>query len=90
MVGVLLLLVVVLGGFVAALLYARKKGWLERWGVVASVTSHAHGMRVEQVLRLSPRSSLYRVRDGGQTIVILESNGAAQVIETAPAVKDEP
>ena len=81
---VLLVLVVLLGASVAALWFARKKGWLDRW-VVAPVRSDQGGMKLEQTLRISQRTALHRVRDGDDQYVILESAGTAQFVKRTPA-----
>lgn len=83
-VDVLLILVLLLGSFVAVLWFARKKGWLDRWIVAApgvGVTKRA-GLELEQVLRLSQKSALYRINDGSTRYLVLESAGAAQVLKT--------
>jgi hypothetical protein len=83
-VDVLLILALLLGSFVVALWFARKKGWLDRWIVAApgiGATKRA-GLELEQVLRLSQKSALYRVNDGSTRYLVLESAGAAQVLKT--------
>ena len=82
-VDVLVVLVVLLGASVAALWFARKKGWLDRW-VVAPVRSDQGGMKLEQTLRISQRTALHRVRDGDDQYVILESGGIAQFVKRTP------
>lgn len=86
---VFLMLALLLATFIAAVLIARKMGWLARWGIAATQPDvpAVQQLRVEQTLRLSPRSALYRVRDGEATLLILESNGVAQMVNT-PQVKD--
>lgn len=70
-------LVVVLGLALAGLLFARKKGWLERW--TGAATPAAPTLRIEQRLRLSPRTMLYRVRDGNARYLVLESSANARL-----------
>jgi hypothetical protein len=81
---VMLILVLLLGSFVAVLWFARKKGWLDRWIVAApgiGVTKRG-GLELEQVLRLSQKSAIYRVSDGNTRYLVLESAGVAQVLKT--------
>lgn len=81
---VLLILALLLGSFVAVLWFARKKGWLDRWIVAApgvGATKRA-GLELEQVLRLSQKSALYRVNDGNTRYLVLESGDAVQVLKT--------
>ena len=78
--GVLLVLALLLGGCLAALLWAKKKGWLDRWIAHAGAGAPgAGGLRVEQSLRLSPRTVLYRVGDGRERYLVVESTVSAQL-----------
>lgn len=91
-VDVLLILALLLGSFVAALWFARKKGWLDRWIVAAPgirATKRA-GLELEQVLRLSQKSALYHVNDGSTRYLVLESAGAAQVLKTESLQGSQP
>lgn len=81
--GVLLVLALLLGGCLALLLWAKKKGWLDRWIANAgAAVPGAGGLRVEQALRLSPRTVLYRVGDGHERYLVVESTVTARL--TAP------
>lgn len=78
--GVLLVLVLLLGGCLALLLWAKKKGWLDRWIANAGASApDAGGLRVEQALRLSPRTVLYRVGDGRERYLVVESTVSARL-----------
>lgn len=78
--GVLLVLALLLGGCLAALLWAKKKGWLDRWiAGPGAAPAGAGGLRVEQALRLSPRTVLYRVGDGHERYLVVESTVSAQL-----------
>lgn len=78
--GVLLILVLLLGGCLVFALIAKKKGWLDRWvaqgGPAAGDTK---AMRIEQTLRLSPRTVMYRVSDDRGRYVVIESTVNARM-----------
>lgn len=78
---VLLVLVVLLGATLALALLAKRKGWLQRWTVGASsLVQTRTGLRVEQALRMSPRTTLFRVIDGERRYLLVESSGTVQFI----------
>jgi hypothetical protein len=53
---------------------AKRRGWLARWVVAAPPRPAADApLQLEQALRLSARTTLYRVRDGGRTVLLVES-----------------
>ncbi len=82
----LLITVLLLALAVAALWVARQKGWLRRWtSAPMPGAARPEGLRVEQVLRLSPRTRLYRVRDGARVFDVLECGTTAQVVEVPHA-----
>lgn len=84
-VGVLLVLVVLLGACLGGLIFAKRKGWLNRWLPAPSgAADDASRLRVEQVLRLSPRTVLYRVADERNRYLILESTASAQLGPAQP------
>lgn len=84
-VGVLLVLVVLLGACLGGLLFAKRKGWLNRWLPAPSgAADDASRLRVEQVLRLSPRTVLYRVADERSRYLIVESTASAQLGPAQP------
>ncbi|ALN84771.1 hypothetical protein LC55x_1480 [Lysobacter capsici] len=84
-VGVLLVLVVLLGACLGGLIFAKRKGWLNRWLPAPSgAADDASRLRVEQVLRLSPRTVLYRVADERSRYLILESTASAQLGPAQP------
>lgn len=78
-VGVLLLLVVLLAASTAALWFAKKKGWLDRWLAGVAVKPEAPSLRLEHRLRLSPRTTLYRVSDERGAYLVVESSVNAQL-----------
>lgn len=77
----LLLAVVLLALAVGLLWVARQKGWLRRWSAAPPAAGErADGLQVEQVLRLSPRTRLYRLRDGEHRFAVLESTAHASIV----------
>lgn len=81
----LLVAVLLLALAVAGLWVARQKGWLRRWSAAAPVAgSPVGGLQVEQVLRLSPRTRLYSVRDGEHRFAVLESTAHACLVPLPP------
>lgn len=70
------------GLLVVALVFAivaKRRGWLARWGVATAATPAA-GLRVEQVLRLSARTTLYRVGDGHERYLVAETREGVQLL----------
>ena len=87
---VLLILVLLLGGALALTWFARQKGWLQRWtsgGALRSPTTP--GLRVEQALRLSPRTTLFRVVDGKDRYLLVESTGTVRFVSREADVAGE-
>ncbi len=60
--------------------YARRRGWLDRWVGQAAPAMPKQTLRMEQALRLSPRTTLYRVRDGSRLLLVVESQVNARVV----------
>ncbi|HEY1140845.1 MAG TPA: hypothetical protein VGE88_11640 [Lysobacter sp.] len=77
-VGVLTVTVVLLALLAAAAWYARRRGWLDRWAGPAP-RAQAPRMRLEQSLRLSPRTTLYRVNHEGRILLVVESTATARI-----------
>jgi flagellar biogenesis protein FliO len=58
---------------------ARRQGWLRRWGVASGPgASAAEGLRIEQVLRISPRTVVFRIADGEKRYLLAESRDGAR------------
>jgi len=77
-VGVLAVTVALLALLAAAAWYARRRGWLDRWAGPVSRAQSPH-LRMEQALRLSPRTTLYRVNHDGRTLLVVESTATAHI-----------
>lgn len=87
----LLVASVLLAACIAALWAARKKGWLDRWLAHGRPASpQPGGLRVEQALRLSPRTVLYRVAGQGERYLILESMASAASMTPTPGTEAPP
>lgn len=85
-VDVLLVLILLLAACLGIALYARKRGWLDRWTGARAKTPPARGsLQVEQMSRLSPKTTLYRVNDADRRYLIVESSVAVQVVELGMA-----
>jgi hypothetical protein len=85
---------VLLALLVVVLHVARKRGLLDRW--IAAAPTRAEGrepMRVEDALRVGPRTTLYRIRDGGRRYLLIESTAQARLVpieeDTAFPTPDE-
>lgn len=65
---------------------ARRLGWLRHWGVGAgpAMSTAAAGLRVEQTLRISPRTMLFRIADGEQRFLLAESREGVQWLALPP------
>ncbi|MDQ3286721.1 MAG: hypothetical protein M3Q42_00420 [Pseudomonadota bacterium] len=82
-VDVLLVLVLLLGGTLALAWFARQKGWLRRWTTGANLLPQTtRGMRVEQALRLSPRTTVFRIVDGENRYLLVESTGTVRFMSS--------
>lgn len=81
LIGVLAITVLMLAVFVLVLRLAKSRGLLDRWIVSGPVGTTANrpgrdAMCVEQALRVSPRTMLYRIRDGERRYMLVESIAA--------------
>lgn len=72
-----LLLAVVLAGLYAA----RRRGWLQRWlgAAVLARTAPEQDIRLTGTLRLSPRTSVHRIRSGEGEYLVVESSAQVQL-----------
>jgi hypothetical protein len=80
--GALLIAVAMLAVVAAAAWYARRRGWLDRW-VGPAPSPRAQSLQVEQTLRLSPQTILYRVRHEGEVLLVIESRVNARIERAA-------
>lgn len=78
--GTLVITLLVLAALSALAWYAQRRGWLDRW--ITQVPSGATGKRklaVVEVLHVSRKTTLYRVRDGERELLLTESSVHAQL-----------
>ena len=73
-VGILLITLLVLAAFGGLAWYSKRRGWLDRWSTKRALrpTDQA-GLSVVDTMRLSRRSTLYRVSDGSREYLLVES-----------------
>lgn len=72
--GAIFAALLLLGLFTAVLVIARRKGLLDRWiGAPPVGRPERARLRVEHALRVSPKTMLYRVRDGERSYLLVES-----------------
>ena len=89
--GAMVVAALLLGGLYIALRFARQRGLLDRW-IVAAPRADADAaepapLRVERVLRVSPKTSVYRIRDGARRYLLVESLAQATLV---PLPEDAP
>lgn len=81
--GLLLTASLLLAAFYGIAWYAKKAGWLERWtGASASNRDSQRRLAVIERMVVSRKTVLYRVRDGEQEYLLVESSASLHV---APA-----
>lgn len=93
LIHVLLITALLLGAVLGALVFAKRRGWLQRWTGTpvpgAMPAAGAGALKVEQRLRLSARTTLYRVADGDRRYVVVESIGGVHLaVESAAEHRD--
>ena len=95
--GAMVVAGLLLGGLYAVLRIARQRGLLDRWIVAtpsasAGATAHAP-LTVERALRISPKTSVYRIRDGARRYLLVESLVQATLVplpeEAHPTTPDD-
>jgi flagellar biogenesis protein FliO len=65
---------------------ARRLGWLQRWGVAPlAAAPGAQRLRIEQSLRVSTRTVVFRISDGSREFLLAESRDGVQWL-ALPAV----
>lgn len=80
--GVLATTLLLLAAFAAAGWYARRKGWLDRWANAPAAAGAAPTARLRVVdrLRLSRRTTVFRVADGCNEFLLVESDHGATLM----------
>jgi hypothetical protein len=70
----LLVAILLLAAFAFALRFAKRRGLLDRWIVAAPArVAGRPDMQVELALRVSPKTTIYRIRDAGRNYLLVES-----------------
>lgn len=88
--GAIFAALLLLGLFTAVLVIARRKGLLDRWIVAPPVGRPERArLRVEHALRVSPKTMLYRVRDGERSYLLVESLAQATLHPVEDDADDE-
>ncbi|MGG6463303.1 hypothetical protein [Solilutibacter silvestris] len=82
--GVLAATVLLLAVAYVALRYAKKRGWLDRWLGQAAQAPAAQTLQVVERVRLSPKTTVYKVRDGEGTALVVESTASVTVVNQPP------
>lgn len=87
--GILVATVLVLCVLAVSAWFARRKGWLDRWSVGSGKASVAgKSLVVLEVLRISRKTTIYRVANGQREFLIAESSApvalAASPSESGP------
>jgi flagellar biogenesis protein FliO len=72
--------------------YARRRGWLQRWGAGATPTAApARRLRVLERLQVSRRTSVVRIGDGESEYLFAETSaGTVQLLATPVATGTAP
>jgi len=85
--GVLLTTLLFLAAIAALGWFARRQGWLDRWtSGTAPARDAGRSLAILEVLRISRKTTLYRVSNGKREFLLAESNAH---IELAPAQRDQ-
>lgn len=80
LVDVLLVLALMLGALLALAITAQRKGLLKRWAIASPIRPAGAGLLVEESLRLSSRTTLYRISDGTRTHLLIESTATTRFV----------
>lgn len=76
----LLVTSLLLAACLVVLLYAKKQGWLKKWVPTSQPGDKQDAFKVAGALRLSQKTSVYRITDGQHLLVVVESAGTAQIV----------
>ena len=78
--GVMAVTALLLAAAYVALRYAKTRGWLNRWLGQTVQALPSQSLHVIERLRLSPKTTIYKVRDGEGTTLVVESTAAITVV----------
>lgn len=82
--GVMAVTALLLAAVYVALRLAKARGWLNRWLGQVAQTATSQSLQVIERLRLSPKTTVYKVQDGEGTILVVESTAAITVVNQKP------
>lgn len=83
--GAVFAAILLLSLMVVALQFARRRGLLDRWIVATPArTAGRPQMQVEQALRVGAKTMVYRIRDGEQRYLLVESTAQTTLVPVAP------
>lgn len=90
--GILVTTLLVLAAFTALAWWARRRGWLDRWvGQAAKEGPDAkRRMTVLETLRISPKTTLYRIDNNGHELIVVESSAQVQISVAGPETEASP
>lgn len=72
--SIFLITALLLASFSALAYYAKQKGWLQRFfGKSNLLRSESEHFKVSEVMRISKHTTLYRIDDGGNEFILIES-----------------
>jgi len=78
--GILAVTLLVLAAFASMAWYARRRGWLDRWiSRLPTATTGTRKLAVVEVLHVSRKTTLFRIRDGERELLLVESSVQAQL-----------
>jgi len=82
-VGVFVTTLLVLAAFAALAAFARRHGWLDRWvGQLPSAPENKRQLVVVETLRVSRKTTVYRVKNGEHEFLLAESSAPLQLSST--------
>jgi len=82
--GVLVTTMLMLAVFAGLAVFARRRGWLDRWaGPAPSASDSKRKLAVIETLRISRKTTLYRVSNGEREFLLAESSAPLQLSQTA-------
>ena len=89
--GMLVTTVLILAAVAALAWFARRQGWLDRWtGGVSSARDKKRSMTVLEVVRISRKTTLYRVINGKREFLLAESSAQIQLSSAHSESEQQP
>jgi len=86
--GVLATTLLVLAGFAAFAVFARRRGWLDRWvGRAPLAADNPRKLAVIETLFVSRKTTIYRIRNGEREFLLAESTSPLQLTPASADVE---